>query len=208
MRSRDRLVLAALAAIALVGAMWLIVVSPERKQGATLDTQIAAEQVALSQAQAQLATARQAVAAYVGNVHQVDAVMRAVPQDSAEADVIRTIVKLAGTKVDFQSIGVGGAGDSGVGPFSLGLSFNFAANYGNLQSFISALDALTTTDGTHVSADGRLFTIQTVSLQPSSGNSTKASVVATVYQQNTAETAATSATGATGVTGAVGVPTS
>ena len=206
MRPRDRLVIALIVAIALVGGMWLILVSPERSKISTLYTQISGQRVALGQAQAQLDASRAAVAAYVCHVHQIGAVMRAVPKSPAEAALIRTIVKLAGTKVDFQQLGVGGGGASAAGPLSLGLSFNFAANYGNLQSFLASVDALTTTDGTNLNAGGRLFTIQSVSLSPDPPNSTKATIVATVYQQNPA-TATVGVTGATGVVGTVGVTT-
>lgn len=200
MRPRDRLVLALIVAVALVGGMWLILVSPERSKVSALDTQISAEQAALSQAQVQLSASRAAVAAYVGHVHQIDAVMRAVPKSPAESALIKTIVKLAGTKVDFQQLGVanGGAATT-AGPLSLGLDFTFDANYGNLQSFLAAIDALTTTDGTNIGANGRLFTIQSVSLSPDPPNKTKASIVATVYQQNPAAIGVTGATGVTGV---------
>ena len=197
MKARDRLVVAALVAIVLVGAMWLGVVAPERSKASALVTQISSEQVALTQAQAGLNSSREAVAAYVGNVHQIDAVVRSVPRSPAEAALIKTIVKLAGTKVDFRQLGVGSPGPTAAGPVSLGLSFNFNANYGNLQSFLAAIDALTTTDGTNLNSDGRLFTIQTVSLQPIPQDSLRATIVASVYQQNPAA-------GVTGATGAVG----
>ncbi|HXR13838.1 MAG TPA: hypothetical protein VN740_04190 [Solirubrobacteraceae bacterium] len=199
MRPRDRLVLALIATVLVAGAMWVILVSPERSQVNSLSTQIAAEQTALTGAQTQLTAARDAVAAYVGHIHQIDEVMRAVPTSPGEAALIKTIVKLAGTSVDFHELDVGTSNPSSAGPMAMGLTFTFNANYGNLQSFLSAIDALTSTDGTQVSSSGRLFTIQTVSLTPASSGSTKATIVASVYQQ--APTAvATGATGATGVT--------
>ena len=197
MKVRDRLVLAVIAAFLVAGAMWVIVVSPERGKISTLDSKISAEQVALTQAQTQLNGARDAVAAYVGHVHQIDAVMQAVPPSPAESSLIKTIVKLAGTKVDFRALNVAGAGASTAGPVSFGLTFDFDANYGNLQSFLTAIDGLTTTDGTSLSSHGRLFTIQSVSLQPDPPSNTKATIVASVYQQDTT-------LGATGATGAIG----
>jgi hypothetical protein len=180
MKSRDRLVLAAVAAVFVLGAMWLLVVSPERGKVSTLNTQITAERGALATAQATLDNARQAVTAYVPNVHQINQVMRAVPTSAAEDEVIKTISKLAGTNVDWQAFNVGSGGASGVGPVSLGLTFNFQANYGNLQSFLTAIDSLTSTDGASVTSHGRLFTIQSVSLTPSPNSSTKATIIADV----------------------------
>jgi Tfp pilus assembly protein PilO len=198
MKVRDRLVVAVIAAVVVVGAVWVILVSPERSKTSALDTQISTEQTALTQAQTGLDNARDAVSAYVGHVHQIDAVMRAVPTGAGEAQLIRTIVKLAGTKVDFRTLGVSSGGATSAGPVSLDLSFSFKANYGNLQSFLSALDALTTTDGSSLNANGRLFTIQSVSLAPTPPNSTTASIMASVYQQSlSAPVGATSPTGVT-----------
>lgn len=187
--------------------MWVMVVSPERSQVDSLSAQITTEQTALTAAQAQVASARDSVAAYVGHIHQISDVVRAVPTDPGEVALINTIVKLAGTKVDFHELDVNGSGASAAGPTALGLTFTFDANYGNLQSFLAAIDALTSTDGTNISSKGRLFTIQSVSLIPDGKSGTKATVIANVYQQNPASTAPTGATGATGATAATGVAT-
>ena len=207
MRPRDRLVLAAIAAVLVIAAMWVIVVSPERGKVTSLSAQILAEQSALTQAQGQLDTDRDAVSAYVGHIHQIDEVVRAVPPGAAESALIDTIVKLAGSKVDFQALDVGAASPGVSGPNSLGLTFSFNSNYGNLQSFLAAIDALTGTDGTNVSANGRLFTISSVTLTPSTASQTKASIIATVYEQNAASVPAAGATGAIGATSATGVAT-
>jgi hypothetical protein len=183
--------------------MWVMVVSPERGQVDSLSAQIATEQTALTAAQTQLSTSRDSVAAYVGHIHQISDVVRAVPTSPGEVALINTIVKLVGTKVDFHQLDVNGTGASSAGPTALGLTFTFDANYGNLQSFLAAIDALTSTDGTNVSSKGRLFTIQTVSLIPAGNSSTTATIIADVYQQNPASTAPTGATGATGATGVV-----
>jgi Tfp pilus assembly protein PilO len=198
MKVRDRLVVAVIAAVVVIGAVWVIVVSPERGKVSALDTQITSEQSSLTQAQTQLDNSRDAVAAYVGHVHQIDAVMQAVPSGAGESQLIKTIVKLAGTKVDFRSLGISSGSATAAGPISLDLSFSFRANYGNLQSFLTALDSLTTTDGSSLNANGRLFTIQTVSLAPDPPNSTTASIVASVYQQSLSAVGATSPTGVTG----------
>jgi hypothetical protein len=204
MRPRDRLGLASVLAIVVIGAAWLLLVSPERSKVNSLSTQISSEQSALTQTQAQLDSARSSVAGYVGHIHAIDAAVRSVPTTPAEAQLIKTIVKLAGTKVDFHELDIGGSGASAAGPTTLGLTFAFNSNYGNLQSFLSAIDALTTTDGAQISSKGRLFTIQSVSLTPTPHGNTTASIIASVYEQS--PSAVTGATGATGVTGATGAP--
>ena len=201
MRPRDRLGLAGVLTVVVIGAMWLLLVSPERSKLNSLSTQITSEQAALTTAQSQLDSARASVASYVGNIHEIDAAVRSVPTSPAEAALIKTIVKLAGTKVDFKALNVGGSNADPAGPVAVGLTFSFDSNYGNLQSFLTAVDALTTTDGTHISSKGRLFAIQSVSLTPSTGGNTTASILASVYQQNPATlTGVTGPSGATGVT--------
>ena len=56
MTGRDRIVLIVVSALAVLAAAWLLLVSPERKQAAKLQSQV-------TQASAQLATAESQVAA-------------------------------------------------------------------------------------------------------------------------------------------------
>jgi hypothetical protein len=219
MRPRDRLVAAAVAALILIGGMWVLLVSPERGKVATLDSLITNERSALAAAETQIASGRRAVAAYVGHLRQIDDVIRAVPQTPAEADVVATIDKLAGTKVDFRELDVSGASASATGPASFGLTFSFWTTYKGLQSFLTALDGLTSTDGTNVNANGRLFTVSSVSMSPLNSptlapmNVTKATITAQAYVQGglgattgaTGGAATGATTGATGATGATAV---
>jgi Tfp pilus assembly protein PilO len=198
MKVRDRLVVAVLAAALVAGAMWVLLVSPERGQVTSLSSQIATERLSLLSAQGRLASSRRAASGYVGHVHQIDTVLRSVPPSPAEAALIQTIVRLAGTKVDFHQLDVGSGAATTAGPVSLGLTFTFSTTYGDLQNFLAALDALTTTDGSNVSSSDRLFTISSVSLTPVPPYGTKATVSAQVYVQGGAAAAA----GATGATGA------
>jgi hypothetical protein len=214
MRVADRLIAAIVAVLVVVGAMWVLLVSPERSQVAAVSTQIDAQRTALATAQAQVANARTAAIAYVGHLRQIDAVLRAVPPVPGEAALIATIDRLAGTKVDFREFDLGAASATAGGPMSLGLTFTYWTTYQGLQSFLTALDGLTTTDGSNVSANGRLFTVTSVSMTSLSDptlappNVTKATVSALAYLQGTpaAASGATGAIGATGTTGATGAP--
>jgi hypothetical protein len=203
MRVRDRLVVAVIAAALIAGAMWILVVSPERSQVSSLSTQIGTARASLVAAQTQLARARSAAAGYVGDVHQISEVMTAIPPSPGEAALIRTITRLAGTKVDVHELDLANGGATATGPVSLGLSFTFDTSYHNLQNFLAALDALTTTDGSTVNAHDRLFTVGSVSLVPLSPTTTKASVTGSAYLQGAAAvaTAPAGATSPTGVTG-------
>ncbi len=203
MRVRDRLVLAVIAAAILAGAMWILLVAPERSQVSSLAAQIDTARGALVTAQSQLASARSAAAGYVDDVHQISEVMTAIPPSPGEAALIRTITRLAGTKVDVHALDVANGGATATGPVSLGLNFTFEASYQNLQNFLAALDALATTDGSKVHASDRLFTIGSVSLTPLSLTKTTASVTASVYLQGAAAlaTVPTGTTSPTGLTG-------
>jgi hypothetical protein len=203
MKVRDRLVLAVFAAALIAGAMWILLVAPERSQVSSLSTQIDTARTALVTAQSQLASARRAAAGYVDDVHQIAEVMTAIPPSPGEAALIRTITKLAGTKVDFHELDVANGGVTATGPVSLGLTFTFETSYQNLQNFLTALDALATTDGSKVHASDRLFTIDSVALAPLSATTTKASVTASVYLQSAAAVATVPA-GATSPTGLTG----
>jgi hypothetical protein len=199
--ARDRLVVAVIGAFLVIGAFWLLLVSPERAKIGDLGSQIATEQTALTTAQSSLDSARTAAARYVSHVHQISTVKVAVPTSPAEAALIKTITQYAGTAVDFKELDVGAGSASAAGPLSLGLTFTFDSNYGNLQSFLSNIDSLTSTNGDALNAKGRLFTIESVSLTPGGTGSTKATVIAEVYQQNTV--ASTGVTGASGTTSPV-----
>jgi hypothetical protein len=199
MRVRDRLVLAVIAAAILAGAMWILLVAPERSQVTSLSAQIDTARAALVTAQSQLASARSAAAGYVDDVHQIAEVITAIPPSPGEAALIRTITRLAGTKVDFHELDVASGGATATGPVSLGLTFTFETSYQNLQNFLAALDALATTDGSKVNASDRLFTIGSVALAPQSPTTTKASVTGSVYLQGAAAVA-TAPTGATSST--------
>lgn len=202
MKVRDRLVVAVILAVVVVGAVWVLLVSPERSQVSSLSAQIAAEQATLATAQSGLASARQTATHYVDDVHAISQVASAVPPSIDEPAIISLITKLAGGQVDFHSITVGGANATAGGPIALGLTFTFHATYNSLQSFLDSLDRLAATDGTNIAAQGRLVTVASVALTPIPPKSTSATVTAFVYSQGAAA-APTGATGGTGATGTV-----
>jgi Tfp pilus assembly protein PilO len=207
-RVRDRLVIALLLTFVVAGGMWLLLVTPERTQVSSLATQIATQRAALATAETQALAARRAVTGYVGHLHQIDQVMRAVPLVPAEAEVVATIDKLTGQKVqpDFREIDVGANGASAAGPVALDLTFTFWATYHGLQDFFTALDNLTATDGLSVNASGRLFTINSVALTPLQqagvpSDVLRVAISAQAYlQSDTTAAAATTTTPATGAT--------
>jgi hypothetical protein len=202
MKVRDRLIVAVMVAVVAIGAVWLLLVSPERNQASSLSSQIATEQAALGPAQAALSAARAAAAGYPSDVHQLAQVITAVPRTTDEPGLITTITKLAGTAVDVHELDVGTNSGTAAGPIAIGLTFTFYASYGALQKFIVALDRLVATDGTNLLANGRLFTIEGVTLAPKvPGTGVRATVTAVSYQQTPVAPPATGASGASGTAG-------
>ena len=63
LRKRDRIVLAIVAAVALVGAFYMVALKPERQKASALQTQIATQQQALASAQQSYHVGRAAQAA-------------------------------------------------------------------------------------------------------------------------------------------------
>jgi hypothetical protein len=207
MRVRDRLVVAVLVTLALVGGMWELLVSPERNQVTSLSGQIVSERAALASAELQVSSARRAAIAYTSHLAQISQVMRAVPPVAGEAQLVATIDRLTGTKIepDFRELDVGTDAATASGPESVGLTFTFWTTYSGLQKFLAALDSLTATDGSNVNVSGRLFTVTSVVLAPLGLNGvpsdvTKATIEADAYLQSS-PAAAVPTTGATGPTG-------
>jgi hypothetical protein len=184
-RALDKLIAAVVAAALLVGVVYLALVSPERNQASSLSAQIVTEQSALSAAQVSVTSARSAVSGYGSDVKELAQIVNAVPVNSDEPSMIRTLTTLAGTTVDVHTLNVGGPGAVAQGPTALGLTLTFMSTYRSLQNFITALDRLVATDGTNIVANGRLFTISGVALTPLGGKAsmTRAAVTASSYSQ-------------------------
>jgi type II secretory pathway component PulM len=66
MTTRDRLALIGISSLALLAVVWLLLVSPARKQASELDKQVSAANVQLASAEGEAANARVAQAHYAG----------------------------------------------------------------------------------------------------------------------------------------------
>jgi Tfp pilus assembly protein PilO len=108
--TRTNKILAVVAAAAAIGAFYFLVLAPKREQVAKLDTDIAAKQAEITQAEQQLATYEQARASYKTNYARLVRLGKAAPGDD---DVRSLLVQLEGaadkTGVDFEKIEVGSA---------------------------------------------------------------------------------------------------
>jgi len=216
MTLRDRLVLMCVLVVAVLGAAWVLVVSPERKKADALGTQLTAAQAQLSAAESQLASARSAQSRYAAAYGQIVSLGKAVPTSQEVPSLIFEIAKASQQKnVDFAAIatsasGAGGsstpsaAGAASAAFAALPFSFTFNGSYLGLEHMLHGLTALTTrSPAGALQVSGRLLTISSVKLTPLSepgkpGQQLSASIVADAYElppESTTTAAAPSSTG-------------
>jgi hypothetical protein len=116
MTTRDRLVVTVVAVVALLGAAWMLVVSPQRKQAAKLQAQVNAASSQLAGAESEAANARQAQARYAAAYASVVALGKAVPPGEEVPSLIYQLAQASNEKnVDFASIQTGSGSGAGAG---------------------------------------------------------------------------------------------
>ena len=117
MTTRDRLVVTVIAVLALLGAAWLLVVSPERKQAAKLQAQVSAASSQLAGAESEAANARNAQARYTAAYASVVNLGKAVPPGEEVPSLIYQLAQASnGKNIDFASIQSGSGTAAGAGP--------------------------------------------------------------------------------------------
>jgi len=205
MTARDRLVVIAVAAIALLGAAWLLVVSPERKKAADLNSKVSAANTELASASSQLANARQAQASYASAYASILKLGKAVPAQDEVPALIYQLAQASNQKhVEFSSIATGAtaAGGAGAGAASaasasaasaatqtftqMPFTFVFNGSFTDLYHLFHQLDAATArTASGGLRVSGRLLTVQGMKLEPQAreggGGRLTGTITATAY---------------------------
>jgi len=193
----NKILIAVVAAGLAVCGYYFLVLAPQRDKVAKLDTDIAAKQAEVAQAQAQLATFEAARKNYKVNYATLAKLGKAVPADD---DVRSLLVQLEasaeGSGVDFQKIELGTAlaGTSGTpsttdaaasptgelasapgavpvagGALSaMPFTFTFTGGYFDLQTFFAKLEHFVTVNNKRISATGRLLRLESVAITPAS----------------------------------------
>jgi Tfp pilus assembly protein PilO len=219
MTGRDRMVLIGVLVLVVLGAAWMLVVSPERKQAGTLGAEVAAAKTQLASAEGQLANARAAQTQYAAAYSSVVSLGKAVPPTQEVPALIDQIAFATHEKnVDFTSItsssGSTSAASGASSSFAqLPFTFTFVGSYFDLEHLLNQLtDFATPTPSGALQVNGRLLTVNSVRLAPSTSGSSKpgesfgshlnATIGAAAYtlpasQGLTAGATATSPTGAT-----------
>ena len=191
MTRRNSILIVAVAFIAAAGAYWMLVLAPKRDEATKLSTQITAKQVALGQAEAELASYEKARGSYPRNYTKIARLGKAVPADD---DVRSLLIQLNAaaekSKVDFRTInleeaggapapGAGGTPAAGAAPTPPGsssvgsagfatmpFSFEFKGSFFKLGQFFNRLDRFVKVKNDNVDVTGRLLLLNSISLQP------------------------------------------
>jgi Tfp pilus assembly protein PilO len=186
MTTRDRIALMVISSLVLLGAVWLLVVSPERDKAAKLDTQVSAATAQLATIESQATDAHAAQARYSSAYASIVSLGKAVPPSEEVPSLIYQIAQASNQKhVEFNSITTGGGATSGAsasssatpaaaGGFSqMPFTFIFNGSYSDLYHLFQQLNQATVrTSSGGLQVSGRLLTLQGVKLEPVSKEAT------------------------------------
>ena len=204
MTSRDRLVLAVVAALAVLGAFWVLLVSPERKTASKLSAEVSTANAQLVTVQGEASNARLAQVRYAGAYTAVVNLGKAVPPSEEVPSLIYQLAQASNQKnVEFSSITAGASGASTAsgaaatpaataptGFTQMPFTFVFDGSFNDLYHLFLQLNKATvrTTSG-GLKVSGRLLTLQGVKLEPvaeatageSGGQKLTGTITATAY---------------------------
>ncbi|HEY3865581.1 MAG TPA: type II secretion system protein GspM [Solirubrobacteraceae bacterium] len=177
MTARDRIVVLVIAALAVVAAVWLLAVAPEREKAAKLGGEVSTAQAQLAGAESQVAAARTAEASYPTAYASLVNLGKAVPTDQEVPSLIVQLAKASGEKqVEFSSITAGGGSASSssatpaaasAGFTAMPFTFVFSGSFFDLYNLFQQLNRFTLrTSSGSLQVSGRLLTIQGVQLTP------------------------------------------
>lgn len=186
MTKRDRIVVGVVALAALCAGFFFLVVKPKQAELAQLDGRAQQAQTRRGVALADLAGAQAARVAYRRDVSTLALMGKAVPADDDVPSLLYQLHNAARQAgVQFQTVDVGGGSASSsatpVGPGSLppgavagsnGLAMlpikvTFAGDFARLGHFLSLVHGFARKSGDGLNVEGRLLTIDGVSLTPS-----------------------------------------
>jgi hypothetical protein len=191
---RNTLLLVAAASVAAVCAYFMLVLSPKREEAAAIDKKITAQQSALAQAEAEVATYEDARGNYRANYAMVARLGKAVPADDDVRSLLVQVNSAAGRSgVDFRTINVGGGGAAsapaaapgsktpaaeqkapppgatpvGTAGFStMPFSFAFKGSFFELGKFFNRMDRFVAVRNGGLDVTGRLMLLNSITLTP------------------------------------------
>lgn len=186
MTARDRLMLMAIGLIAILGAVWLLAISPAQKQASKVSGEVASERSQLSQALSEVAEARSAQSRYHSAYASLVSLGQAVPTSPEVPALVYALDHASiSHKVSFASIASQGSsasqssspstatGASTSEPFKqMPFAFTFTGTYDDLLHLLSQIERYTVqSPGGPLKVSGRLLTIQSIVLAPATPSS-------------------------------------
>jgi hypothetical protein len=185
MTGRDRIVLIAIGVVVVLGAAWMLVVSPERHKAAGLASTVASAQSRLSSAESELQNAQAAQKQYASAYAAIVNLGKAVPASQEVPSLIFQLEQASnGKQVEFASISAGASSGAASGASSgaaaaaaalsatpagftqMPFTFVFNGSYFELEHLFEQLNRFTVRTAGTLQVGGRLLTIQGVKLAP------------------------------------------
>lgn len=181
MTDRSRMLIAVAATVGALVALWMYALAPKREKAAALKTQIVQAEQTRDDALARAAIADRARATYDRDYGTVARLGKAVPQN---ADVPSLVFQLETAarraKVDFRAVSVldttptpssstATTMPAGGGIQPAPFSFRFEGSFLGLRQLLSRVDRFSRVKGTQIAVNGRLLTIDGVTLNPGRG---------------------------------------
>lgn len=198
---KARIPLIAVGAVLVLALGWMVVLSPKQKEIANLNAQTAAVRQQIADDLSRAASARGVTSAPTIKTADVYKLATAMPSITDMPDLLLELNQTAQSAgVSLDSIQPGVASDTGLGYSSIGISLAASGNFYALTDLIYRLRNLVYVRGGALQANGRIFTINNVTLAPS-GKQLSAQISLTTYvygaSGSTSAAAGTSTTGTT-----------
>jgi hypothetical protein len=207
MTARDRLALVGISTLFVLGIVWLVLVSPERKEASSLSSQITKAHEQLATAESEATTARSAQARYSATYASVVKLGKAVPPSEEVPALIYQLAQATNQKhVEFNSITSGGGGAAGAAATpapstpsggaaaaagapqtftQMPFTFVFNGSFADLYHLFRQLDRATErTSSGGLQVTGRLLTLQGMQLRlqsPTTPDELTGTITATAY---------------------------
>jgi hypothetical protein len=202
--TRDRLVLIGVMALALLAAVWLLAVSPERSKASKLNSEVSTAGAQLASAQGDAASARASEQRYSAAYSSVVSLGKAVPASEEVPSLMYQLAQATNQKhVQFNSITTGGgvgssssassaastttaAAAASAGFTQMPFTFVFGGSFNDLYHLFQQLNTATVrTSKGGLQVSGRLLTLQAVKLEPAgtegSSHQLTGTITATAY---------------------------
>jgi Tfp pilus assembly protein PilO len=185
-------------ALALLAAVWLLLVSPERHKASKLNSEVSAASAQLASAQGDAASAHAAQQRYSAAYSSVVNLGKAVPASEEVPSLMYQIAQATNAKhVQFTSITTGGSAGSSssassasstvaaaaasAGFTQMPFTFVFGGSFNDLYHLFRQLNAATVrTSSGGLQVSGRLLTLQAVKLEPAATESSSRQLTGTI----------------------------